>query len=166
MALQKSVGLVQALGIDGQEVTVGQAVYAANNPLSDGTVKAGAFCFKGSASGDGEEFEYATATVSASMPVIGFVERVVDTAIADAKAEYQQTYPQGAPLTVAIRGQYYLKATESADDGDKVLVTIADGTIHFGSSAGAGQVDSGWTVKIPNGGASASSGDIVIVERF
>jgi len=166
MALQKNVGFVPALGIDGQEVTVGQAVYAANNPLSDGTVKAGAFCFKGSASGDGEEFAVASLTASASMPVMGFVERVVDTAIQTATAEYQATYPQGAPVTVAIRGQYYLKATESADDGDKVLVTIADGSIHFGASAGAGQVDSGWTVKIPNGGATASSGDIVIVERF
>lgn len=166
MALQKSVGLVPAIGVSGQQVVPRQAVYLNYNPLSDGTVKAGAFCFPGSASGDGEEFGYATLTASAAIPVIGFVERVVDTAIANFLSDHQGVYPQGSAVTVAVRGQYYLEATESASAGDKVLVTIADGSIHFGASAGAGQVDSGWTVSIPNGGASASTGDLVIVSRI
>ena len=62
--VQNIVGLVPALGVDGQQVVVGQAEYLAYNPLSDGTVKAGTFCFKATNSGNGEKFALASLLLS------------------------------------------------------------------------------------------------------
>ena len=167
MPLQKSVGNSYALGVPGQQVVVGQAEYAAYNPLSDGTVKAGTFCFKKAGTGNGEAFAHASATGAASDLPLGFVERVVDSYIPTVGGDATQVYPAGAALTVAIRGQYYIEAPATiASDGLGVFINPTTGAISIAASAGTGEVDTGWTCRIPNGGASAAQGDIVIVERF
>ena len=167
MALQKSVGLNYALGIPGQQVVVGQAEYAVYNPLSDGTVKAGTFCFKKAGTGNGEVFAHASLTGAADAAPIGFVERVVDTYIPTVGGDATQVYPAGAAVTVAIRGQYYIEAPAAISaDGLGVFINPTTGAISIAASAGTGEVDTGWTCRIPNGGTSAAQGDIVIVERF
>lgn len=167
MPLQKSVGNSYALGVPGQQVVVGQAEYAAYNPLSDGTVKAGTFCFKKAGTGNGETFAHASATGAASDLPLGFVERVVDSYIPTVGGDATQVYPAGAALTVAIRGQYYIEAPATiASDGLGVFINPTTGAVSIAASAGTGEVDTGWTCRIPNGGTSAAQGDIVIVERF
>ena len=167
MPLQKSVGNSYALGVPGQQVVIGQAEYLAYNPLSDGTVKAGTFCFKKAGTGNGEAFAHASATGAASDLPLGFVERVVDSYIPTVGGDATQVYPAGAALTVAIRGQYYIEAPATiASDGLGVFINPTTGAISIASSAGTGEVDTGWTCRIPNGGTSAAQGDIVIVERF
>ena len=167
MALQNAVGLSYALGIAGQQVVIGQAEYLAYNPLSDGTVKAGAFCFKKAGSGNGEVFAHASSTGAADAVPLGFVERVVDSYIPTVGDDATQLYPAGAALTVAIRGQYYIEAPAAiASDGLGVFINPTTGAISIASSAGTGEIDTGWTCRIPNGGTSAAQGDIVIVERF
>lgn len=167
MALQNAVGLSYALGIAGQQVVIGQAEYLAYNPLSDGTVKAGTFCFKKAGSGNGEVFAHASLTGAADAVPLGFVERVVDSYIPTVGGNATQVYPAGAALTVAIRGQYYIEAPAAiASDGLGVFINPTTGAISIAASAGTGEVDTGWTCRIPNGGASAAQGDIVIVERF
>ena len=167
MPLQKSVGNSYALGVPGQQVVVGQAEYAAYNPLSDGTVKAGTFCFKKAGTGNGEAFAHASATGAASDLPLGFVERVVDSYIPTVGGDATQVYPAGAALTVAIRGQYYIEAPATiASDGLGVFINPTTGAISIAASAGDGEVDTGWTCRIPNGGTSAAKDDIVIVERF
>ena len=166
MTLQKSVGLIPAIGVEGQEVVVGQAVYLAFNPLSDGTVKAGAFAFKGTASGNGEEFGYASATGSA---LLGFVERVVDASIPNIKDAFTGVYPAGFKVTVAIRGQFYAKAPSAISaDGLKVYVDGTTGavTVAAAPESGSDAIDTGWVCRIPNGGTSAAKGDTVIFEKF
>lgn len=167
MPLQKSVGNSYALGVPGQQVVIGQAEYLAYNPLSDGTVKAGTFCFKKADSGNGEVFAHAALTGAADAAPLGFVERVVDSYIPTVGSDATQVYPAGAALTVAIRGQYYIEAPAAiASDGLGVFINPTTGVISIAASAGTGEVDTGWTCRIPNGGASAAQGDIVIVERF
>ena len=167
MALQNAVGLSYALGIAGQQVVIGQAEYLAYNPLSDGTVQAGAFCFKKAGSGNGEVFAHASLTGAADAAPLGFVERVVDSYIPTVGGDATQVYPAGAALTVAIRGQYYIEAPAAiASDGLGVFINPTTGAISIAASAGTGEVDTGWTCRIPNGGTSAAQGDIVIVERF
>ena len=165
MALQKNVGLVPAIGIPGQEVVVGQAVYLSHNPLSDGTVKAGAFAFKGTASGDGEVFGHASATGSV---LLGFVERVVDASIPNIYDSATAVYPAGAEVTVAIRGQFYTNAPNAISaDGLKVWVNGTTGAIRVGAEeSGSTEIDTGWVCKIPNGGTSAAKDDVVIIEKF
>ena len=96
MALPNAVGLKYALGIAGQQVVIGQAEYLAYNPLSDGTVKAGTFCFKKAGTGNGEAFAHASATGAASDLPLGFVERVVDSYIPTVGGDATQVYPAGA----------------------------------------------------------------------
>lgn len=165
--VQNIVGLVPALGVDGQQVVVGQAEYLAYNPLSDGTVKAGKFCFKATNSGNGEKFALASLLGGAATDEpLGFVERVVDTRIDGANAA-TDVYPEGAALTVAIRGQYYITAPAAiASDSLGVFINPLTGAISIAASAGTGEVDTGWVCRIPNGGATAAKGDLVIIERF
>lgn len=167
MPLQKSVGNAYALGVPGQQVAVGQAEYASYNPLSDGTVKAGTFCFKKAGTGNGEAFAHASATGTAGDLPLGFVERVADTYIPTVGAEATETYPAGAALTVAIRGQFYFTAPAAiASDGLKIVVNPTTGVLAVKAATDSGEVDTGWTCRIPNGGASAAKDDIVIAERF
>ncbi len=167
MALQSTTNTAIAVGIPGQEVTHGQSVYLPYQVISDGTVKPGAFAFAGTSTDTtGEEFAYATFTLSASDTPLGFVERVVDQAIASALSDAQEVYPAGTAATIAIRGQYYIKAPNSCTAGQKVCVEFTTGDIVVADSASDGEVDTGWTVRIPNGGASASEGDLIIIERY
>ena len=165
--VQSVVGLIPALGVAGQQVVVGQAEYLGYVPLSDGTVKAGTFCFKKTNSGAGEKFALASLLGGAATDEpLGFVERVVDTRIDGANAS-TDVYPEGAALTVAIRGQYYITAPAAVTaDGLGVFINPLTGAISIAASAGTGEVDTGWVCRIPNGGTSAASGDLVIVERF
>lgn len=167
MPLQKSVGNSYALGVPGQQVVVGQAEYASYNPLSDGTVKAGTFCFKKTGTGNGEAFAHASATGTAGDLPLGFVERVADTYIPTVGADATEIYPAGAALTVAIRGQFYFTAPAAiASDGLKIVVNPTTGVLAVKATADAGEVDTGWTCRVPNGGASAAKDDIVIAEHF
>ena len=50
--------------------------------------------------------------------------------------------------------------------GMKVLVTPTTGAINLAAAAGEGEVDTGWTVVIPNGGASAGAGAVVIAQKL
>lgn len=166
MALQNKVG-VPSRGFAGQEVVVGQAVYATYNPCSDGTVQAGAFAFNKAQTQEGVDLGLASATgASATATPIGFVERVVDASITNVLEDATTVYPEGFAVTVAIRGQYYANATGAATAGQKVLVTPTTGAITYGATAGSGTVDTGWVVVIPNGGASAVEGDVIIYQRF
>lgn len=164
MALQKTVSLYPAAGIPGQEVVAGQAMYLAYNPQSDGTVKPGAFAFaKASSDSTGESLGLASATGST---LLGICVRVVDATIASVLDSVTETYPEGHTVTIAARGQFYALATGSATDGQHVLVNTSTGAVTYGSAATEGTVDSEWLVRIPNGGASASEGDVVIYERL
>lgn len=161
MALQNKVG-VPALGVAGQQVVIGQAIYSAFNPVSDGTVKAGEFAFLGSTSDDGVAVGVVSATGTGAP--LGLVERVATASIANALADSTTVYPEGFAVTVAIRGQYYAIATGSVTNGQAVLVDASNGAITYGAAGAEG--DTGWTVVIPNGGASAVAGDVVIYEKF
>ena len=167
MPLQKSVGNSYALGVPGQQVVIGQAEYLAYNPLSDGTVKAGTFCFKKAGSGNGEVFAHASLTGASAAVPLGIVERVVDSYIPTVGGDATQVYPAGAALTVAVRGQYCIEAPATiASDGLGVFINPTTGAISIADSAGDCEVDTGWTCRLPNGGSSATKGDIVIVEKF
>ena len=67
---QKSVKLYPAVGVPGQEVNPGQALYTAENFISDGTLAAGGFAFAKASDGDVK-----TASATGTGKPLGFVER-------------------------------------------------------------------------------------------
>ena len=160
--MQKSVDLVVKKGFDGQRVTTDQNIYTCENFLSDGTVKAGTFAFKGSASGNGEQFGVVSATGTA---LVGFVERVVDASIAPT-VEATDVYPAGFPVLVALKGQFYVTANTTVSAGMSVFVKGDTGAITFASQTSDGLIDTGFKVVLPDGKTSAGNGDVIVIEKF
>lgn len=161
MALQKSVSLYPAAGFAGQEVVTNQAVYAAFNPLSDGTVESGGFAFIKDADGA----VTASKTGSAGDVPVGIVERILDNTIVDVTADSSVVYPEGAVVTIAIRGQFYIKAPAAGTSGQKIAIEPTTGVVSFADTVSSGS-DTGWTVIAQGGSKSFTEGDIVIAQNF
>lgn len=157
--LQKSVGLYPAIGIPGQQVAFNQAVYTPQNYLSDGTVQCGGFAFAVAASTTRTAVKFPIASLkgSARAKPIGFVERTF-TASIELGTDTPDIYPKGAELTIAVRGDYYIVAPETATIGQAVLCDPATGAITFGAAGAAN--DTGWTVQ-----TAGAKGDTIIISN-
>ena len=168
--VQKVVNVLPAIGVAGQKVATDSARYLGYNPLSDGTVVVGAFAFAKTAGGaQSAPFAIVSATGSAEDKPLGFVERVMDVALENVLSQGTNILPEGAVATVAVQGQFYINVPaglSSITSGMGVFVNPTTGAINLASSAGSGEVDTGFKVVIPNGGASANAGDVVIIEKF
>lgn len=168
--VQKTVGILPEIGISGQKVATDSARYLAYQPLSDGTVKSGAFAFAKTAGGtQSAPFAIVSATGSAGDVPLGFVERVVDGTLTNVLSSGTDTLAEGAVVTIAVQGQFYLEVPaglSSIVDGYGVYIDPTTGAINLASSAGTGEVDTGFKVVLPNGKATATAGDIVIIQRF
>ena len=168
--VQKVVNILPAIGVAGQKVATDSARYLGYNPLSDGTVVVGAFAFAKTAGGSqSAPFAIVSGTGSAEDKPLGFVERVMDVALENVTASGTNILPEGAVATVAVQGQFYINVPaglSSITSGMGVFVNPTTGAINLASSAGSGEVDTGFKVVIPNGGASANAGDVVIIEKF
>lgn len=94
---QKSVKLYPAVGVPGQEVNPGQAIYTAENYISDGTLTAGAFAFTSAVTGTGTAAAFKAAGKTGTA-LIGFVERTVTGAILSPLNEAEGAYAQEPAL--------------------------------------------------------------------
>lgn len=155
--MQKTVNLYPAVGVPGQEVNVHTAIYTPFNYISDGTAAAGSFVFvKTNTDDTGVVYPLASATGTGT--VIGLVENTFTGTLA-----YNQDgtliYPQGANLTIAVRGDYYVAASGAATVGQVVLCNPASGAITYGTPGTAN--DTGWVVMTP----ATNAGDIIIISN-
>lgn len=168
--VQKTVGILPDLGLPGQEAVLGSARYLAYNPLSDGTVVVGSFAFAKTAGGtDGAPFAIVSGTGEAAQAPLGLVERVQDETITNLLSDGTNVIPEGGVVEVALQGQFYIvvpAGLSGITTGMKVLVTPTTGAINLAAAAGEGEVDTGWTVVVPNGGASAGAGAVVIAQKL
>ena len=155
--MQKTVNLYPAVGVPGQEVNVHTAIYTPFNYISDGTAAAGSFGFV-KANTDDTGVVYPLASATGTGTVIGLVENTFTGTLA-----YNQDgtliYPQGANLTIAVRGDYYVAASGAATVGQAVLCNPASGTITYGTPGTAN--DTGWVVMTP----ATNAGDIIIISN-
>ena len=93
----------------------------------------------------------------------------MDVALENVLSQGTNILPEGAVATVAVQGQFYINVPAGLSGitaGLGVYVNPTTGAINLASSAGTGEVDTGFKVVIPNGGASANAGDVVIIEKF
>lgn len=165
MGFQAVVSTDPAIGIAGQEVNPGQAVYTAFNYVSDGTVQAGTFAYAVAVTGT-TPTEQNTISLKGSAGAIpvGFVERDVIATIPSLTADSTQIYPLGSTPPVAIRGQFYATATAAATEGQSVLCDPTTGAITYGDAGSTN--DTGWTVVLPRGVKTVAKGDLVIYQNF
>ena len=108
--MQKTVNLYPSVGLPGQEVAAHTAVYTPLNYLSDGTAAAGKFVFEGTSDKKGVAFPVASAK---GTTLVGLVERTF-TAAVPCGVDGSEAYPNGAELTIAVRGDFYVEAAGEA----------------------------------------------------
>lgn len=165
MGFQAVVNTDPAIGIPGQEVNPHQAVYTAFNYVSDGTLQAGGFAFAVAITGDTPtEQNVASSKASAGAKVLGFVERDQVVSIPNVADEATAIYPEGTTPPIAIRGQFYAKATGSVTEGQSVLCDPTSGAITYGTAGSTN--DTGWIVVFPRGVKTVGNGDLVIYQNF
>lgn len=165
MGFQKSVSQVPVIGIPGQEVNPGQAVYTAFNYVSDGTAAAGAFAFAKALEAAADfGVNSASATGAAGAKVLGFVARNLAASLPTPLSAASGAYPVGCGLGIAIRGQFYAAAAGAATEGQSVLCDPTTGKITYGAAGTAN--DTGWVVHLPQGVKEVAEGDTVIYECF
>ena len=145
--MQKTVNLYPSVGLPGQEVAAHTAVYTPLNYLSDGTAAAGKFVFEGTSDKKGVAFPVASAK---GTTLVGLVERTF-TAAVPCGVDGSEAYPNGAELTIAVRGE--------ATVGQAVLCNPADGAVSYGTVGS--ENDTGWVVVT----AAKAQGDIIIISR-
>ena len=146
MSFQSSVNIEQALG---QAGTVSRLNPLTKLPmLAEGSdVKAGSFCFAGTDAekqvvgidADATAVEGFVVFERYQAPLGGYTNSLAIT--------------EGSEVAVVKKGYCYAISTTQATKGQKVLVVLATGAIKTGSSAGSGELDTGWVVET---GASAN----------
>lgn len=159
MAFQSQVGRFYAEGASGQAATPNQSIYTALGYVADGDVTVGAFVFPTATEGK------ASASAS-SGPVLGLVERVITQPIYQANEVATEQYTEGTNLTIAVKGDYYVKVTAQATVGQAVFASLTDGSIKT-AAAGSSQegfVETPWTVKSVL--SSGSSGGLILISNW
>lgn len=102
-----------------------------------------------------------TATVTAT-EVMGFVKRNQFYPMYDLTSSGTLTVPEGSPLSVAVRGDFYAVSSTAATIGQAVFASTTDGSVSTGTAGSPeeGTVETGWIVK--RGGAA---GELIVIGR-
>jgi len=157
MALQSSVGLYAPVAVPGQAATPNQSVYTPLTYLADATygVKVGCFVWLNS---DGE----ASNTQVASTLPLGLAERVLDAPNYDITSAGTDTVPPTQPVTVAVKGDYYVKTLTSATVGQAVFAML-DGTVKTDASGATvtNGIETSWRVK-----TAGSANDTILISNW
>ena len=156
--MQKTVSLYPAVGVPGQEVNVHTAIYTPFNYISDGTAAAGSFVFVKDNDDENGGVVYPIASATGTGTVLGLVENTFTGALAYDE-EGTLVYPQGANLTIAVRGDYYVAASGAATVGQAVLCNPSNGAITYGTAGTTN--DTGWVVMTP----ATDAGDIIVISN-
>lgn len=158
MAFQSQVNLYTAEGVAGDLATPDQAVYTPQNFLvGSGGMEVGKFAFADSTSAS------TIAKKTGTGKPLGIVQRVINYANYELTEAGSMLLPQGAPLTIVVKGDVWMTAPSSATVGKKVFVNNSTGAVTL-NSAGASvtsSTETDWVVKTP-----ATSGGMMIVSNW
>lgn len=142
--MQSQVGLYYSPGIAGDRASNNAVVYTPYNPLATSDVTVGQFVWAGAYA-----FTEAQASSDEAVQPLGLVERVIVNFNYNLTSPGTMVLPAGTVLTVARRGDYYVKPTAAVAIGQKVFASLADGSIS-GAASGAtvsGAVETDWRVE-------------------
>lgn len=140
MTVQMTVGLEQAIGLPGQKATPLQFIYPAVTPISKGIVTVGNFVWLQTNGRD-------AITAGSGVP-LGIVERVIQYHDFDASRAATLEVSDKTPLTVGIRGDYWVKTTTAATVGQSVYANTTTGAIATGTAGTSvsGATETPWKV--------------------
>lgn len=164
MPLQNKVNINPALGIPGSRAAYLGTAYTVHQYISDGTAEAGKFAFLSTATENTGGAAVGGGTVGivggAESTPIGLITREITAALPIGTAA-GLTYPQGANVAVAVRGQFYIQSPSAAVVGQKVLTSLT-GEISLGDSVTSGTIDTGWTVAT----GCDTAGSIIVIQNL
>lgn len=152
MAFQTSVNLYNSSAVVGDRASQNPIIYTPVNFIAGSAVDTGSFVWR-STTNDAQAVATGTGTP------MGIVERVMGNYNFTINSEGSVTIPQYGNLTVARKGDFWIKADATATVGATVYATLADGKPTL--TSGDGVVDSGF--KVVTAGAS---GDMIIVSNW
>lgn len=161
------IGIKAAVAVPGQAATPSQSVYTPVTYLAgEGGCKAGTFVWPDA---DREGFAVQanpnTSDPAAVRP-LGLVERVLDVPNYDVTSQATDIVPENQALTIAVRGDYYVKLPSDAGDataGQAVFVKNDDGTIK-GAAAGTsvdGYAETSWRFV-----QNCTAGDTALISNW
>ena len=153
MTLQTAVNTTLAAAAPGDKATPNQSVYTPLNHLAgeDGAT-VGTFGWiqaDGSVAGTG------------SGAPSGFVERVQAYPDATVTSAGTRIIPQGFPVTLAVKGDYWVQTTQTAAVNGQVYVNQTTGAIEATAASGTNVAATGWLFKTAGG-----AGDMVIISNW
>lgn len=151
---QQEVGKYNKAAIAGDRANQQEVIYTPINlvtPADLGTavaVKVGNFAWRKGAD--------QAVGAGAGAPV-GFVERVQNYQYYDIDSEGTLVVPDGTPVEIAVKGDFFVKADASVSAGDTVYANNTTGAATFSSS---GATDTGFKAF-----TAGASGDMVIITK-
>ena len=158
MAFQSQVFTSVAEGVAGDLATPDQAISTPQNFIAgSGGAEVGKFVFAGTTD------PAHIAVKSGSGQPLGIVQRVINYVDSTLTEAGTMLLPQGAALTVIVKGDVWLTAPSAATVGQKVFVNNTTGAISLGNAGASvsGATETSWTVKTP-----AASGGMMIVSNW
>ena len=157
MALQSSVDLYAPVAVPGQAATPDQSVYTPQTFLADDTngVTVGQFVWIDS---DGN----ASNTQVASTLPLGLAERVLDAPNYNITSAGSMVVPPTNPVTVAVKGDYWVQTLTSATVGQAVFAML-DGTVKTDASGATvtDGIETSWRVK-----TAGSANDMILISNW
>ncbi len=154
MAFQKTVGMYNAPATQGDRANQNPTIYTPTNFLAGGTVKVGGFVWRDATNGEREVVATGTGRP------LGFVERVLNNNNTDLAVEGTLDIQEGGNVSVASRGDFFVKADATVAVGATVYAVLATGAVTFTAGSGT-TVDTGWKAM-----TSGASGDMVIISNL
>ncbi len=130
MPSQKQVGLQYAPGVQGDRATKNPTIYSVFNPIAVGPVTVGNFVFAGA----DPSHQVSASNILGARPV-GFVERILAYYNFTLTSPGTLIIPDGSDLTVARRGDYWVKPTVAASAGQKAYASFVDGSVYPAATA-------------------------------
>ena len=153
MPLQTKVNTVLAAAVAGDKATADQSIYTPLNHLAgEGGATVGTF---GWIQADGTVIDAGTTAPS------GFVERVQAYPNYTVTDDGSLLIPQGFPVTLAVKGDYWVQTTQTAAVGGQVYVNQTTGAIEATNSSGTNVAATGWLFK-----TAGEANDMVIISNW
>lgn len=154
--LQSQVNTDLAAAVPGQKATPDQSIYTPINFVAgqNGT-QVGTFCWIDSSNPGAVD-----STTSGADAPMGIVERVISAFMYDVTESGTLTVPAGQAVTVAVRGDYWVKTSETATVGGQVYVDKTNGNI-LSAVGSNGIACPGWVFK-----TAGDANEMVIISNW
>jgi len=155
MGFQKQVNLYVAPGVAGDPATPDQSIYQPMNFTAEADCEVGCFVFAGT---DAE-----TQCKPGGVALLGLARRNLSYFNYDVKSGASMKIPAGATVTVALRGDYWVKTLTAASVGQAVFASSTDGSIKTGASGADidGYVETTWRVK-----TAGAANDLIVISNW